>query len=430
MNQRERYRVVEIGLITHSTYTHPLITNPTMKKCISTHGSKKDQKNLKNSQKLKFGLWNVRGCSQESKLHQIASQITERQYHLAVITETRMPSKILEMDEHTTLLNCNPDTSDYKNTGVAFIVNNHTNITTSHFNEINSRIATIIVHSKSMNQSFNVIGCYSPTEASDDDNQKDNFYLSLKQTIMNIKQNKLPIILMGDFNCRLSQELHTMYPHIIGKAIKLEKDTSPNGIRLINLCQSTKLKIMNTFIQKSHNKSITWMHPNTNDAHTIDLILSDNKPNSNITICDVHNSRSMEANSDHFMLTTIIKLQLKKSKKKHKHTHKTCTQNNSRNAIHSLSSEYPTILTNLINETNDLTQIEKSIICAATLAANPRKSTIKRWQTQISEDLKEELKHRKQLRLQWLNNPTTENRDKYNQANKQVKHKIKTTKEE
>lgn len=229
---------------------------------------KKTKKNAQNYQKLKFGLWNVRGCLQESKLHQIASQITERQYHLAVITETRMPSKILEMDENTTLLNCNPDTNNYKNTGVAFIINNHTNITTSHFNEINGRIATLMVHFKSTNQSLNVIGCYAPTESSEDDNQKDNFYISLKKTIMSIKQNRLPIVLMGDFNCRLSQELHTMYPHIIGNAIRLEEDTSPNGIRLINLCQSTKLKVMNTFIQKPQNKSITWMHPNTNDKHT------------------------------------------------------------------------------------------------------------------------------------------------------------------
>ncbi|KAH9583862.1 hypothetical protein MS3_00000506 [Schistosoma haematobium] len=301
-----------------------------------------------------------------------------------------MPSKILEMDENTTLFNCNPDINNHKNTGVAFIINNHTNITTSHFNEIKGRIATIMIHFKSMNQSFNFIGCYSPTETSDDDNQKDNFYISLKRTIMNIKQNRLPIVLMGDFNCRLSQELHTMNPHIIGKAIKLE-DTSPNGIRLINLCQSTKLKIMNTFIQKPQSKSITWMHPNTNDTHTIDLILLDNKPNQNITICDIHNSRSMDANSDHFMLTTIIKLQHKKRNKKHKHehTHKKRTQNNTRNAIQSMSSDYPTILTNLINEANDLAQIEKAIMHAAPISANPRKSATKRWQTQISEDLKE-----------------------------------------
>ena len=165
--------MVEIGLITLSTYTHPLITKATKKHCTIIPGIKKDKKNAQNYQKLKFGLWNVRGCSQESKLQEIAEQIAERKYHIAVITETRMTSKIIDMDNSgLSFYNSNPDINDYRNTGVGFLVNDQSMITATDFEEVDGRIATIKIHSKAAKQTIYLIGCYAPTESSNDEVSK------------------------------------------------------------------------------------------------------------------------------------------------------------------------------------------------------------------------------------------------------------------
>ncbi|CAI2729561.1 unnamed protein product [Schistosoma spindalis] len=158
----------------------------------------------------------------------------------------------------------------------------------------------------------------------------------------------------------------------------------------------------------------------------IDLVLIEN--NSKLMVCDIHNSRSMEANSDHYMVTAILKL---------KYLNNKLTPNNNkipkrrqRKAIHALTSDYPNILDKLLQNNCNLNQVEQSIIQAANKAAIPHKSATKRWQHTISDLLKNEIKYRKQLRLAWLNNPTTLNKNLYTQASKIVNKKIKLAKDQ
>ncbi|CAH8529152.1 unnamed protein product [Schistosoma rodhaini] len=337
-----------------------------------------------------------------------------------------MVSKTIEIDNSATLYNCNPNINDYRNTGVGFVVSNHSMVTATDFKEIDGRIATIKIRSLATSQTINLIGCYAPTESSSEDISKDKFYLKLKNTIKQLKSNKLPILVLGDFNCRLGQDLHTYYPNIVGKANNLEPETSANGIRLINLCETLSLRVMNTFITKPAHKTHTWVHPKTQTGHIIDLVLTEN--NSRIMVSDIHNSRSMEANTDHYMVTTILKLKYLNYNKIPNTNSK--RKQRQRKAIHALNPEYPNILNNLLQNNHNLNQIEKAMIQAAHKAAIPYKSATKRWQHNIGNLLKEEIKHRKQLRLNWLNNPTTTNKNLYMQASKIVKNKVKLAKDQ
>ncbi|VDP01002.1 unnamed protein product [Schistosoma margrebowiei] len=299
-------------------------------------------------------------------------------------------------------------------------------VSATNFREIDGRIATIKIHSKITNQTINLIGCYAPTESSNDDISKENFYLKMNSTIKKLKLNKLPIIILGDFNCRLGLDLHTYYPSIIGKAVKLEPETSTNDMRLINLCETLSLRVMNTFITKPVHKTSTWVHPKTQMEHMIDLVLIEN--NSKLMVCDIHNSRSMEANSDHYMVTAILKLKYLNNKQTPNTNKK--PRRRQRKAIHALTSDYPSILDNLLQNEYSLSQIERAIIQAANKAEIPLKSATKRWQHSISDLLKQEIKHRKQLRLAWLNNPTALNKNLYTQASKIVNNKIKLAKDQ
>ncbi|CAH8531780.1 unnamed protein product [Schistosoma haematobium] len=80
-----------------------------------------------------------------------------------------MTSKIIDMDNNgLSFYNSNPDINDYRNTGVGFLVNDQSMITTTDFEEVDGRIAIIKIHSKATKQTINLIGCYAPTESSND----------------------------------------------------------------------------------------------------------------------------------------------------------------------------------------------------------------------------------------------------------------------
>ncbi|CAH8290778.1 unnamed protein product, partial [Schistosoma rodhaini] len=338
-----------------------------------------------------------------------------------------MTSKIIDMDNSgLSFYNSNPNINDYRNTGVGFLVNDQSMITVTDFEEIDGRIATIKIHSKTAKQTINLIGCYAPTESSNDEVGKEKFYLKLKDTIKKLKLNKLPILILGDYNCRLSQDLHTYYPNIIGKAIKLETETSENGMKLINLCKTLNLRVMNSFITKPEHRTHTWVHPKTQMGHVIDLVITEN--NSKLLVCDIHNSRSMEANSDHYMITTILKLKYLNNNKTF--NDKSKPKRKQSKAIHTLTPDYPKILDTLLQNKCQLNQVERAITQAANKAAIPYKSATKRWQYNISNLLKDEIKHRRQLRLKWLNNPTAANKSLYMQASKIVNNKIKLAKDQ
>lgn len=72
-------------------------------------------------QKLKFGLWNVCGYSEERKFQQIVEQTIECKYHTARNTKTYIDSKAL--NNKAILYNSNPDINHYQKTGVGLIIN-------------------------------------------------------------------------------------------------------------------------------------------------------------------------------------------------------------------------------------------------------------------------------------------------------------------
>ncbi|VDO94519.1 unnamed protein product, partial [Schistosoma mattheei] len=85
-----------------------------------------------------------------------------------------MTSKIIDIDNNgLSFYNSNPDINDYRNTGVGFLVNDQSMITATDFKEVDGRIATIKIHSKATKQTINLIGCYAPTESSNDEVSKE-----------------------------------------------------------------------------------------------------------------------------------------------------------------------------------------------------------------------------------------------------------------
>lgn len=64
----------------------------------------------------------------------------------------------------------------------------------------------------------------------------------------------------------------------------------------------------NAFFNKPKANWPTWAHQGTNISHMADLMLAGHK--SNPLVCDIHTSRFLETNSDHHMVTSIIKLNI------------------------------------------------------------------------------------------------------------------------
>lgn len=73
--------------------------------------------------------------------------------------------------------------------------------------EYPNKLASITVESDGV--TIDIIGCYDPTECSDCENVKDDFYWLLNRVYKERKVICHRVIVMSDFNCRISMDART-----------------------------------------------------------------------------------------------------------------------------------------------------------------------------------------------------------------------------
>lgn len=125
------------------------------------------------------------------------------------------------------------------------------------------------------------------------------------------QQVKFPqqVIILGDFNFRIGLDAKTICNNYVGNFTD-RKEASESGLRLLSLFQELILRVMNAFFQKPDRKRLTWYHPRGKGA-IIDLALMRNS--TDLLITDIRASRKADMNSDHCLVTIILKLKLAKS---------------------------------------------------------------------------------------------------------------------
>ena len=118
------------------------------------------------------------------------------------------------------------------------------------------------------------------------------------------------IITIGDLNARVGDDSHQHNPQIVGKHT-YHRETNDNGNRLIELCQSTQLRLVQSRFPQPDKSLWTWRHPKGSVAQ-LDHILVNGKWIRSVTNCRAYNS--LEIGSDQRILSARFKIRFRFSK--------------------------------------------------------------------------------------------------------------------
>src|SRR6218665_2508694 len=149
----------------------------------------------------------------------------------------------------------------------------------------------------------------APTTGSTEQ-EMDEFYSILQQTIQEIPSQDLTIV-MGDFNAKVGRDWETWGGALGKHGFGEEND---RGERLLNFCLNNNLQVMNTvFYQRKANRKWTWESPDGRTKNMIDFIMVNNRWKSSVTKCRTFVGPDIA--SDHRLVMAGIRIKLRNQNK-------------------------------------------------------------------------------------------------------------------
>ena len=183
--------------------------------------------------------------------------------------------------------------------GVAIMISQEAVKSLMEWTPINKRIITARFYSKY--RKVTIIQVHAPHNEKED-LEKEQFYLELQEVVDGCNKNDI-IIVMGDLNAKVGNNNNgyerTMGTHGLG----IRND---NGERLCEFCQMNGLVIAGTLFPHKDIHKATWVSPDGETRNQIDHLLISGSWRSSVLDCRVQ--RGADANSDHYLVKTRIKL--------------------------------------------------------------------------------------------------------------------------
>lgn len=250
----------------------------------------------------KICTWNVQGLNKLGKLT-IVEQATQK---MAVtgLSETHWKHSGHFTSQNDNLIVCSGNEID-SNNGVAFIVHKRIKDTVLGYEAISDRIITIKLQTKPVN--LNLIQVYAPTSTSSQEDI-DNFYLILSETISKMPSREL-LIILGDFNAKVGEtKLDNHLRSVVGNyGMGMRND---RGEMLIEFCAEHGLYVSNTHFQHHIRRLYTWKSPDGHTRNQIDYLLV--KSRWKTSIRDVKTYPGLDCGSDHNALVAELCLKLRR----------------------------------------------------------------------------------------------------------------------
>jgi len=254
---------------------------------------------------LRICTWNVRSLNRPRAAEQLAEVLDCYKADITAIQEMRWdgPGK-------RKLKNCDIYYGDcYRERkqrlfGCGFVVRGRLRHEVLSFRHVSERISTIRIKAKFKNVSL--ICVHAPTEDKSDDT-KDDFYELLDRTYNQCPSYDIKIVL-GDFNAKLGKE--NTFDSIVGNH-SLHKDTSSNGLRLIEFAAGRNIIISSTRFPHLNIHKGTWRSPDQSTVNQIDHIAIDARHSSNVL--DVRTFRGANIDSDHYLVTAKVRMRISRT---------------------------------------------------------------------------------------------------------------------
>jgi hypothetical protein len=257
---------------------------------------------------MTVGCWNVRTLYTTGATALLIHELKKLRWDIIGIAETHWTGVEDKRYEDYRILSCGRE--DMHRSGVALVLSPLAEKALQGHNPVNDRIIT--ARFRTTIGRLTVCQVYAPTTTASD-NDMDEFYSTLQETISRIPKKDL-IILMGDFNAKVGSQFQDTNG-VVGKFGYGQRNA--RGDRLVEFCGLNELIITNTqFKQSKDNRYWTWLAPNGIGRNQIDYIMISKKWRGS-----VRNSRSFpsaDIGSDHQMVLANLKLKLKRNFKKKK----------------------------------------------------------------------------------------------------------------
>ncbi|CAM4933498.1 unnamed protein product [Rotaria socialis] len=257
---------------------------------------------------------------------------------VAALCETAIyDSGIKSIGDYTLLYSGLPNVNKTRSAhGVAVVLDkratNNWKKAGSEWQAITERIVKVRLKCTPVNITF--VAVYAPVNPWNktmvDNSEK--FYMDLQETIDGVPKKDM-IVLMGDFNARVSQPQHSTTSRIVGPfTVDVQNE---NGERLIDFCTTNNLVVSNSFFQHKSVHQTSWMHPGTKKWHLLDYTLVNRKFRSSVEDVRFYRKASGSIGTDHHLMRSKIKLHLKsrKNNKNHNECRLDCTKLNDERVV-------------------------------------------------------------------------------------------------
>ncbi|CAF4446521.1 unnamed protein product [Rotaria sp. Silwood2] len=263
-----------------------------------------------------FGHWNVRSCRQQWKKELIVKQLYKHRIQVAALSETSIyDSGVTKIDDYTFIYSGASSLTKTRSAhGVALCFGKQASKSWrdggSTWEAVSDRILTARLQRHPIY--ITIIAVYSPINPppgqSTAIDAADAFYIDLQQTLDKTPKNEM-VLIMGDFNARVSQQQHLDGFSVVGK--HAVDDLNENGQRLTDFCSNNDIIIANTFFEHKPIHQMTWMHPGNKKWHMIDYTLVNRKFRSSVEDVRVYRTAASVIGTDHHLVRTKLKFHLK-----------------------------------------------------------------------------------------------------------------------
>ena len=253
----------------------------------------------------KFGTINIRSGKEKeegAKIYAVTKEMNRAGLLFCCMQEVRyrnVGNKLIELDtgESYEFHWCGQKRRREEGVGILIKVQQSIEICPPDVNDPRIMAINLKIHG------FNIriVNGYSPTDCGGSDNQKDDFYRSMKAACAT-KQKHQKLIVVGDLNAKT--HVATYKSCYDSTSIQDDPDCNDNGRRPKSFCRSEKLSMSSTFFNLPMVNRYTWYSNDKKTKRINDYVLVEKFVQKYVIDCRAEPEYDFD--SDHRLLTTSL----------------------------------------------------------------------------------------------------------------------------
>lgn len=375
---------------------------------------------------LRIGTWNIRSLN--DKEEELIEEFERSKLDILAITETKKKGNgIIELERGHILMYSGVNQETRAAEGVGCIIKEELRKSILNWEFITGKLLKVELQIDKQNKITLVI-VYGPGE-DEIARKKDEFWEQISEITESINGR---VLLLGDFNGRVGKRNNDPID-VIGNQGEIHRNN--NGERLISFCVNNNLIVTNTFYKHKDIHKFTREVKSRNEKSIIDYFLVNRTYRNEIR--DVKVRRGPEIYSDHYLVVAKVRLGIESQENHKRIYHKKVNETiktyklQETEIANKFSDDIQSKIEREIGhwETMNLEQLwqyfKEIVLTSAKEACGTTTRNINKKQTRWwNQEIKEEVKSKKEKWKFYLNHKTEESYATYKQQRTKVKEMI------